>query len=66
MSQKECGNSLGGIMAVCETFDKSSNVTPESVQYTKDRYKERQGTYYSEEFRYFFLDVTIDRLQVYM
>ena len=27
----QCGSSLGGIMAVCDSFDKSTNVTPEIV-----------------------------------
>lgn len=30
----QCGNNLGGIMSVCETFDKSNDVTPESVEHT--------------------------------
>lgn len=36
----QCGDSLGGIMSVCEMFDKSNDVTPESVAHTKQSAKE--------------------------
>ena len=31
----QCGSSLGGIMAVCKSFDKYTDIAPESVQHTK-------------------------------
>lgn len=30
----QCGRSLGGIMSVCQTFDKSNDIVPDSVEYT--------------------------------